>query len=264
MNDEGLYPEVFAGPVALELVSHAFSKGSLEQMCDSGLFVGLSKGNCKEILSCCRSKMFRRHEMLHVQGSPMERMVLLQSGRVKVTQSSSDGNEVILWIIGAGETADASIEPSGRCHTSSAIAMENCESLVWDFRRFQALGARFPQIRANLCGILTTRLQELELRFSELATDKASHRLVMALLRLVSCTNCGKHCEQGCAIKLNLSREELGQLTGLTVFTISRLFSAWAADGMIKPGRESVIIHNVNQLRTLATANMQLRESTGA
>lgn len=264
MSEESAYSEILSGPVALELVSHAFSKDSLESMCGSGLFFGLSTGNCKEILSCCRSKMFRRHEMLHVQGAPMERVVLLQSGRVKVTQGSSDGNEVILWIIGSGETPDASIEPQGRCHTASAIAMENCESLVWDYRRFQALGARFPQIRANLCGILTARLQELELRFSELATDKASHRLAMALLRMVTCTTCAKNCEKGCDIKLNLSREELGQLTGLTVFTISRLFSSWAAVGMIKPGRESVIIQNVNQLRALVTANLPIRESTGA
>ena len=39
------------------------------------------------------------------------------------------------------------------------------------------------------------------------------------------------------AIEVGLSREEVAQMTGTTLFTVSRLFSAWEARGIVAPRR---------------------------
>ncbi|MDE3160449.1 MAG: winged helix-turn-helix domain-containing protein, partial [Acidobacteriota bacterium] len=54
------------------------------------------------------------------------------------------------------------------------------------------------------------------------------------------------------AIEVGLSREELAQMTGTTLFTVSRLFSAWEARGLVKPRREAVTICDVQALRAIA------------
>ena len=46
-----------------------------------------------------------------------------------------------------------------------------------------------------------------------------------------------------------LSREDLAQMTGTTLFTVSRLLSAWEARWMVKPRREAVAICDVQSLR---------------
>ena len=53
------------------------------------------------------------------------------------------------------------------------------------------------------------------------------------------------------AVEIGLSREELAQMTGTTLFTVSRLLSAWEARGMVKPRREAVTICNVKSLRAM-------------
>src|ERR1035441_9985609 len=60
------------------------------------------------------------------------------------------------------------------------------------------------------------------------------------------------------AIEIGLSREELAQMTGTTLFTVSRLFSAWEALGMVRPGRESVSIRDVPMLRAIGSGDNSL------
>jgi len=48
-----------------------------------------------------------------------------------------------------------------------------------------------------------------------------------------------------------LTREELGQMTGSTLFTISRIISQWATDGVLVARRESVLVNNRELLEAI-------------
>jgi CRP-like cAMP-binding protein len=65
-------------------------------------------------------------------------------------------------------------------------------------------------MRINISRILAAQLKELEERFREVATENASRRLALVLLRLLK--QIGKPSSEG--IQLSLSREELTQMTG--------------------------------------------------
>ena len=191
-------------------------------MCASALFNGLTQRECVEIVSCGRARSFARDELLFTQGQPVRSMIFLQSGSVKQTQLSASGNEVLLRMSGSGDAVNLHTESAPSCsHSCSARAMEQCKALVWDYTRLQSVLAQYPQIRKNISQILAGRLQELEERFREMATEKAAKRLALALLRLLK--QVGKPSEGG--TQVFLSREELGQMTGTTLFTISRLLS---------------------------------------
>ena len=58
--------------------------------------------------------------------------------------------------------------------------------------------------------------------------------------------------ESGVLIDLRLSREDIAQMTGTTLFTVSRLFSRLEADGVIEAGRQRVVVLNPHALTTLA------------
>ena len=51
---------------------------------------------------------------------------------------------------------------------------------------------------------------------------------------------------------MSLSHEELAQMTGTTLFTVSRLFSAWETRGLVKPRRKAVTICDVQALCAIA------------
>jgi len=197
-----------------------------------------------EIASCARARTFARDEMLFAQGDPNRDLTLLLSGSVKLTQIGSTGNEVLLWMSGQGDAVNISV-PSAACsHTCSARAVEQCRALVWEYSRLQALLNQYPQIRKNINQILASRLGELEERFREVATEKAAKRLALVLLRLMK--RVGKPATDG--IQVSLSREELAQMTGTTLFTISRILSKWAVQGFVLPRREAVVVKNRQRL----------------
>jgi len=213
-------------------------------MCASALFTGLSEHECKEIAACARARTFARDELLFIQGQPVRNLVLIQSGSVKSTQLSPNGNEVILWMSGSGDSVGVPADTPACSHTCSARAMEQCKALTWEYSRLQNILSEHPQIRRNISRILSSRLNELEERFREVATEKVAKRVALALLRLLK--HVGKHSSEG--VEVSLSREELAQMTGTTLFTISRLLSRWGEEGFVLPRREAVLIRDPMRL----------------
>ena len=146
-------------------------------MCASALFTGLSERECKEIASCAKARTYARDELLFMQGQPVRNLMLIQSGSVKSTQLSPNGNEVILWMNGIGDAVGVPADVSASYHTCSARAVEQCRALIWEYARLQSLFADYPQIRKNIGQILSNRLNELEERFREVATEKVAKRV---------------------------------------------------------------------------------------
>ena len=207
-------------------------------LCASAIFAGLSQRELMEILSCARMRTFTRDEVLYSQGQAARSLIVLQSGSVKHTQLSSNGDEVLLRMSGTGEPLNLHAGSDACNHSCSARAMEKCRAWVWEYNKLQEMLERYPRLRANISRVLASRLQELEERFREIATEKVARRLALVLIRLMK--QIGKSTQEG--TQVSLRREELAQMTGTTLFTISRVFSKWAEQGLVVPKREAVII----------------------
>ena len=214
------------------------------------LFAGMSEAECAEVASHSRSRRFARDEILFMQGEPVRQMVLLESGSVKHTQTGTSGNEVILRVGGSGDSVCIPDKSGCQQHSCTARAMMECRSLVWEQSKHEALLAQHPQIGRNINQILSKRLDELQERFREVATEKVALRLALALLRLVK--QVGKSVQGG--VQVCFSREELAQMTGTTLFTVSRQLSRWAEMGLIEPRREAVVVRDAERLVQLCSA----------
>ena len=226
---------------------------NLVSMCASALFAGLTERECSEVISCGRARTFPRNELLYAQGQPVNSLILLQSGSVKHTQLSANGEEVLLWMCASGEALNLQTEATSSGYSCSARAMEQCNALVWDYTRVQILLVQYPQIGKNISQILASRLKELEERFREIATEKVATRLAFVLLRLSK--QVGKVSHEGTQVFLN--REELAQMTGTTLFTISRILSGWAEQGFVVPRREAILISNPKGLESVGSENYE-------
>ena len=213
-------------------------------MCGSAIFAGLSEHECQEIAACARARTFACDELLFMEGQPSGSLVMLHAGSVKHTQLSSNGDEVILRMSGKGDPVGIPSDLLSCGHTCSARAMEQCNASVWEYARLKDLLAKYPQIGKNISKIMSNRLDELQERFREVATEKVSQRLALALLRLMK--QVGKPMFGG--TELSLSREELAQTVGTTLFTISRILSKWAEEGFVLPRREAVVVLDAQRL----------------
>ena len=162
-------------------------------------------------------------------------------------QTRPAGEEVVLWVRGEGESVETPSDRRNARHTCTARAVEASAVLSWETDEFHKLSIEFPVIGRNMQRILQARMAELEERYCEMAIDNVMCRLASALRRLM--LSIGKEDVEG--IYIGISRMDLGKMTGITKFTISRIITEWTNDGMVLPLREALIVRSPDKLHAL-------------
>ena len=95
----------------------------------------------------------------------------------------------------------------------------------------------------------------------DLAAERAPVRIARALLRVAE--HGGEHSPQGIRIVHPITRQEIADLTGTTLFTVSRLMSKWESDGLLRTGRGAVTIVDPEGLERAASSIRRLVLSGG-
>jgi len=212
------------------------------------LFSGILPADYSRISAAARVKEFQRGEMLYIGGDSVQHVMLLTSGFVKISQFGLSGTEVILRFSVPGDVLGAmGLFTTGR-HCTTARAFRLCRALVWDAPTFKSLLARYPVLHQEMVRIISEDLVELEERFREVATERVAPRVARQLVRLLK--RIGRTVNGG--VEVCLTREDLAQMTGTTLFSVSRLLSAWEERGIAMPRREAVMIRDVQALHAIA------------
>ena len=95
-----------------------------------------------------------------------------------------------------------------------------------------------------------SRLQEAHTRIVEMSTEQVERRIAHALLRLAK--QAGRRIDQGVQIDFPISRQDVAEMTGTTLHTVSRTLSAWEQQGLIESGRQRIVIRDPHKLFGLA------------
>lgn len=184
------------------------------------------------------------------QGDPARHLYLVLSGRVKLTQVGADGQEVIVRHIGPGEILGGIALVEGASYPVTGEVLESGRLLTWPREVLLELARDHPDLALLTTGIIAGRMHEIQERFRELATQRVAQRIARALLRLVR--QAGRRTDEGVEIDLPLSRQDLAELTGTTLYTVSRTLSAWEGEGIVAVGRERVVVVRPHRLVQIA------------
>lgn len=226
---------------------HEAILGAFDQ---SDLFSKLDPDARLSIAGSFRERSYGPDEFLLHQGQPADVFHLVGEGRVKVVQTSVEGLEVILHIFEPGGLIGALPTIGEGLYPASAVAMEVTRTYVIDAQDFDQILVAHPQIAANLLKFASRMLQTAHNRLRELATERVERRIARTLTRLLRQMGV----EQGEAIVLErpLTRQDLAELSGTTLFTISRTLKAWERQGLIRAERERVVVLRPHQLVAIA------------
>jgi len=185
-----------------------------------------------------------------MQGDPAECMFVLLEGRVKLSQVGSDGQQVLIRVITPVTLfALVAITPAEE-YLVSAQAAEDCLALFWKGEELIEVVNRIPQISQNAMGIMAERLMEIQERFRQVTTQRVEQRLAHTLFRLAA--QSAKKVDEGVLIDLKLTRQDLAEMSGTTLYTASRILKQWEKKGIVLAGREKVIICNPNEMARIA------------
>jgi CRP/FNR family transcriptional regulator, nitrogen oxide reductase regulator len=115
-------------------------------------------------------------------------------------------------------------------------------------------------VRLNLMREMADHMNDALTRVRELTTERVSQRLAHTLLRLMR--QCGRTTPEGVLIAHALTRQELAELVGTTLYTVSRTMSQWQAAGVLRCSRREVLVRAPRRLEGLARSG-ELRPTAG-
>ncbi len=214
------------------------------------LFKGLTDASRDEVVGMAQSLRREKGKDFFRQGESARKFFVLRRGRIKVSQITSEGHQIVVRYAGPGEMFGCVPLHGGKEYPATATAVSESEALCWDHSSFDRLIERYPRIAINALELVGEELAGFRARYQELATERVEQRVARALLRLVR--QAGKKVEGGVLIEFPLSRQDLAELTGTTLHTVSRTLSVWEQQKIIKSGRKKIIICKPHELISLA------------
>src|SRR5690606_33958618 len=148
---------------------------------------------------------------------------------------TTDGQLVLLRFVLPGEAFGGVSALGERRYPVSAEASEEAQGIAWNGRTIEGLMRRQAQLALNSIELLAERLHEMQTRYEELATQQVEQRLARILMRLVQ--RAGKRVEGGVLVDLRLTRQDLAEMSGTSLFTASRILNRWQDAGVIESKR---------------------------
>lgn len=214
------------------------------------MFDGLSDAERGEWLRTAERRQLKRGQVLARQGEPAESLFLVESGLLKLMQLTSGGQQLIVRFVGPLEPFGGVVALDGAMYPVTALALEATSAGGWRRSVLGPLLLSFPQVRQNLMREMAAHMNEALTRVRELTTERVGQRLAHTLLRLMR--QVGRPTPDGVLIAHTLTRQELAELVGTTLYTVSRTMSQWEADGVLRGSRRELLVRSPRRLEALS------------
>lgn len=189
-------------------------------------------------------------QAIYSGGQPGERLFVVADGKVKLFQQTAGGQTVLLDLLGSGEFFGNLSAAFGSAYTDTAVAQTSACILSIPTEAFARLLAGHPSLVQQTLALVSERLSAANRRLLQLSAMPVEQRIAQTLLRLVE--KLGRAHDTGLLIDVPLSREELGEMTGATTETTSRIISQLQSAGTIESGRGWLAVKDMAGLRKLA------------
>ncbi len=214
------------------------------------LLSDLNQAELVYVANMVNSRKFKAGDYIFHEGDRAHNLYVLIDGRIKLTQVSLEGEQIILHYVTPGDAFGVVAVLSNIPYPVSALTVNDSTVLSWDDNLMNRLMEQYPRITFNALSILANRIRDFQNRMLELSTERVERRIANALIRLARQT--GKKTDDGILIDLPLTRQDLAELSGTTLYSVSRTLTQWEKIGLVKSKRAQVIITNPHGLVSIA------------
>jgi CRP-like cAMP-binding protein len=216
----------------------------------SEMFAKLSDADLRAVAEAGVVRRLAAGRTAFVQGDPGVSCHSLLEGRVKVVKTRPDGGQSVLRFIGPGEMYGTVAALMDQPFPADAVAVVDSVELVWSVAAMRALMQRFPAIAIGSTAAAGDRLMELQTRVGELTADRVERRIARALFRLAQ--QAGRRTTDGIEIDFPITRQDLAEMSGSTLHTVSRTLSGWDQAGITGSTRRHIVLRRPAKLLAIA------------
>jgi CRP/FNR family transcriptional regulator, nitrogen oxide reductase regulator len=217
---------------------------------DLPMFAGMEPGDLNDILREAQSIRYQKGTSVFQQDEEAHSFFILLHGHLRVMKVTPDGQQVVVRYVTPGEIFGIAMAMGRGTYPATALAVVDSLALVWPSAAWPRLVARHPSLAVNTIQTVGSRLQDAHTRVVEMSTEQVERRVAHALLRLAK--QAGRKGEDGIQIDFPISRQDVAEMTGTTLHTVSRILSAWEDQGLVESGRQRISIRDPHKLFILA------------
>jgi CRP-like cAMP-binding protein len=216
----------------------------------SDLFAGIEKEKLSDIFSLGHRRVYKSGATLFREGDPALQSYLVLKGRLKLSKLHEDGKEAIVRYINPGEITAAVSVSNEKNYPVTAQVVGSAEVVGWDREAMLELMTAHPRLAINMLRVAAERLDDIQSRYLEMRVERVEQRIARALLRIMK--QSGRKTDETILIDFRLSRQDLADYTGTTLYTVSRTLSNWEKKGWIASSRERIAVTDPHALVTFA------------
>jgi len=210
------------------------------------IFAGLDDASLAKIASVTKQRAYKKGSIIFMEDEPGKAFFFVKSGKVKIYRTSPEGQQHIIHIFGPGEVFAEATVFADVTYPATAEALEDSQIGVIDNADLEALIQEDTALALSIIKILAKRLRMASEEIRNLAVMDAAGRTAMLLLQLAE--QYGEKTPDGIIIALDVPRQELANMAGITRETLARVLSRFNENGIIQLDKYRIIIRDMEAL----------------
>ena len=192
------------------------------------LFAGLPTAQLEQIARMAVGRKESRHTTIVRAGDRTDSLFVIVNGSAKVLNRDTEGREVILTILGAGECFGEMGLIDGSPRSADVVANENCELLVIAKTDFTKALAENFDLCLTIMKSLVLRLREANRKIESLALMDVYGRVAKLLLDFSEKENGLR------VIKRKVSKQDMAKMVGASREMVSRVMKDLEHSGYLR------------------------------
>jgi len=215
-------------------------------MCEARLFSGLSSDQVCDIKGIVGKQTYDKREVIFREGDPCERLYIVKEGLVRLSKTLPDGREQLMCPRGAGQLIGF-CNTSGGSYPVTAVTLTPANTCSIEHKNMKRVLASNPSTALDVIGLLNQELGKSQAMICNLGLKTAPEKVASFILSLLP-----SEASNNILIPLPLSRQEIGEMLGLTVETVSRIMAELRREKVIDSPRGGVLIRDITRLQNLS------------
>lgn len=201
-----------------------------------------------------RGRPLKKGDYLYRQGDAFKAIYAIRAGSFKAFRTAREGFEQVTGLYLPGEIVGMD-GISSNSHDSSAIALETGAVCEIPFSQLEELSTKIPSLQGRFFRLMGQEISKDQQMLTLLSSNSAEER-VAALLLSVSTRNHRRKLSPA-QFRLPMTRAEIGSYLGITLETVSRIFSRLQKQKIIEVDNKEIHVLDMNELKTIAKVKDQ-------
>ncbi len=214
------------------------------------VFASLDADELRTVLNLATPRHLSDGTTIFHEGHDADHFYLLLDGHVRVMRMNEEGEQIIVLHLHTGSLLGIAPALGRKTYPATAVAASDVFILGWPRELWESFSTRYPGFASTAYTTVGKRISEITTNMLGMATQQVEQRIACALERVAQ--QSGRKDGDAILIDMPITRQNIADMTGTTLHTVSRLLSAWEREGIITSARRRITVTDPAALARLS------------